>query len=60
MVFKGTAVVQGSTGVAVVTATGMATEMGRIAHLLAATRRGGHPCKQEVRQIGACSGVRCC
>lgn len=46
MVFRGTAVVQGN-GLAVVTATGMATGMGRIAHLLAAT-----PLKKEVRRIG--------
>ena len=36
MVFKGTAVAQG-TGRAVVTATGMATEMGRVAEMLDAT-----------------------
>ena len=55
MVFKGTAVVQG-TGVAVVTATGMATEMGRIAHLLAATPEAATPLQQEVRQIGRMLG----
>ena len=56
MVFKGTAVVQG-TGVAVVTATGMMTEMGRIAHLLAATPEVATPLQKEVRQIGRMLGI---
>ncbi len=54
-VFKGTAVVQG-TGVALVTATGMATEMGRIAHLLATTPDQATPLQKEVRQIGRMLG----
>lgn len=61
MVFKGTAVVQG-TGLALVTATGMATEMGRIAHLLATTPDEATPLQKEVRQIGRMLGraVPCC
>ncbi len=55
MVFKGTAVVQG-TGLALVTATGMATEMGRIAHLLATTPEQATPLQKEVRQIGVMLG----
>ncbi len=55
MVFKGTAVVQG-TGLALVTATGMATEMGRIAHLLATTPDEATPLQKEVRQIGRMLG----
>ena len=55
MVFKGTAVVQG-TGMALVTATGMATEMGRIAHLLATTPEQATPLQKEVRQIGVMLG----
>ena len=38
MVFKGTAVVQG-TGMALVTATGMGTQIGQIAHMLEATNK---------------------
>jgi P-type Ca2+ transporter type 2C len=55
MVFKGTAVVQG-TGLALVTATGMGTEMGRIAHLLANTPEAATPLQKEVRQIGRMLG----
>jgi Ca2+-transporting ATPase len=55
MVFKGTAVVQG-TGLALVTATGMGTEMGRIAHLLATTPEEATPLQKEVRQIGVMLG----
>ena len=55
MVFKGTAVVQG-TGMALVTASGMATEMGRIAHLLAETPEEATPLQKEVRQIGIMLG----
>ena len=56
MVFKGTAVVKG-TGMAVVTATGMATEMGRIAHLLASTPEQITPLQKEVREIGRTLGM---
>lgn len=41
MVFKGTAVAQG-TGRAIVTATGMATEMGSVADMLEATQEEPH------------------
>jgi len=56
MVFKGTAVAQGS-GRAVVTATGMGTEMGVIAHLLEATPEEATPLQKEVRQIGRMLGL---
>jgi magnesium-transporting ATPase (P-type) len=56
MVFKGTAVVQG-TGRAVVTATGMATEMGSIAEMLEATREEPTPLQKEVGRIGRMLGM---
>jgi len=56
MVFKGTAVAQG-TGLAIVTATGMATEMGAIASLLDATVEEPTPLQDEVRRIGRMLGV---
>lgn len=56
MVFKGTAVVQG-TGLAIVTATGMATQMGAIAHLLAETRRDATPLQKEIRRVGQMLGL---
>jgi magnesium-transporting ATPase (P-type) len=56
MVFKGTAVVQGS-GRAVVTATGMRTEMGAIAALLDDTREEPTPLQREVAVIGRTLGV---
>ncbi|MBC7732695.1 MAG: HAD-IC family P-type ATPase, partial [Bacteriovorax sp.] len=56
MVFKGTSVVQGSAR-AVVTATGMATEMGRIAHLLDATVPTLSPLQKEVARTGRHLGV---
>jgi P-type Ca2+ transporter type 2C len=51
MVFKGCAVTQGSVR-AVVTATGMATEMGVIAALLEATPQVPTPLQKEVAQVG--------
>ncbi|HSV52773.1 MAG TPA: cation-translocating P-type ATPase [Burkholderiaceae bacterium] len=51
MVFKGTAVAEG-TGRAVVTATGMQTQMGLIAHLLEATAEKPTPLQREVASIG--------
>ncbi len=51
MVFKGTAVAQGS-GRAVVTATGMATQMGAIAEMLEATQEDPTPLQKEVGRIG--------
>ncbi|MFT3859466.1 MAG: cation-translocating P-type ATPase [Aquabacterium sp.] len=56
MVYKGTAVAQG-TGMAVVTATGMDTEMGHIARMLAATPQDSTPLQKEVRQIGRMLGL---
>ncbi len=56
MVFKGTAVVQGS-GRAIVTATGMRTEMGAIAAMLDATVQAPTPLQQEVARIGRRLGM---
>ena len=56
MVFKGTAVAQGS-GLAVVTATGMGTEMGAIAHLLNTTPDEATPLQKEVHQISRMLGL---
>ncbi len=56
MVFKGTAVAQGS-GRAVVTATGMATQMGAIATLLDATQASPTPLQREVARIGRMLGI---
>ena len=51
MVYKGTAVAQGS-GRVIVTATGMATEMGSIAGMLEATQEEPTPLQVEVGRIG--------
>ena len=56
MVFKGTAVAQG-TGRAVVTATGMSTEMGSIAEMLEATKEESTPLQKEVGRIGRMLGI---
>jgi len=56
MVYKGTAVVQGS-GRALVTATGMDTEMGAIATLLDATTAAPTPLQQEVARISRTLGL---
>ena len=56
MVFKGTAVAQGS-GHALVTATGMDSEMGAIATLLDATTATPTPLQQEVAHIGRVLGL---
>ena len=56
MVFKGTAVVQG-TGRAVVTATGMDTQMGEVAALLEATAEEATPLEREVARIGRTLGL---
>ncbi len=56
MVFSGTSVVQG-TGRAVVTATGMATEMGAIARLLEATPAQATPLEREVGRVGRMLGI---
>ena len=56
MVFKGTAVAQG-TGRAIVTATGMDTEMGSIAAMLEATQDEPTPLEKEVVRIGRMLGI---
>ena len=56
MVFKGTSIAQG-TGVAVVTATGMTTEMGAIAGMLDATKEAPTPLSIEVARIGRMLGI---
>ena len=56
MVFKGTAVDQGS-GRAVITATGMQTEMGAIATMLHATVQQPTPLQREVAHIGRTLGI---
>ncbi len=56
MVFKGTAVAQG-TGRAVVTATGMGTEMGAIAEMLDATPEEPTPLQVEIAHIGRMLGI---
>ena len=56
MVYNGTAVTQG-VGRAVVTATGMATQMGQIADLLHATREDPTPLQREIARVGRMLGV---
>jgi P-type Ca2+ transporter type 2C len=56
MVFKGTAVAQGS-GRAVITATGMHTEMGAIAGMLEETQEEATPLQKEVAHIGRMLGI---
>ena len=56
MVFKGTAIAQGS-GLGIVTAVGMATEIGAIAHLLDVTPEEVTPLQKEVRAIGRMLGM---
>ena len=56
MVFNGTAVTQG-VGRAVVTATGMATQMGQIAGLLHATRQDPTPLQREIALVGRTLGI---
>jgi magnesium-transporting ATPase (P-type) len=56
MVFKGTAVVQGSAR-AVVASTGMRTEMGAIAGMLEATAEEPTPLQKEVARIGRMLGM---
>ena len=56
MVFKGTAIAQG-TGRAVVTATGMATEMGAIAKMMEAAAEEPTPLQKEVARIGRMLGI---
>ena len=56
MVFKGTAVAQG-TGLAIVTATGMATQIGAVANLLKAVEEERTPLEKEIAHIGRLLGV---
>lgn len=56
MVFKGTAVTQG-VGTAVVTATGMDTEMGHVARLLNETEPERTPLEQEIAAVGKVLGI---
>ena len=56
MVFKGTSVAQG-TGRAVVTATGMDTQMGKVAALLEATAEEATPLEKEVARVGRTLGL---
>ncbi|MCE3270620.1 MAG: ATPase, P-type (transporting), superfamily, subfamily, partial [Ramlibacter sp.] len=56
MVFKGTAVAQGA-GRAIVTATGMATQMGAIAQMLEATEEEPTPLQRELARMGRMMGI---
>ncbi len=56
MVFKGTAVAQG-TARALITATGMDTEMGAIAAMLEATKEDQTPLQREIGRIGRMLGI---
>ena len=56
MVFSGTAVARGR-GRAVVTATGMATEMGNVARLLGRVEAQSTPLQREVDRIGRMLGI---
>ena len=56
MVFSGTAVARGR-GRAVVTATGMATEMGNVARLLGRTVEQPTPLQREVDRLGRMLGI---
>ncbi len=56
MVFSGTAIVRGR-GRAVVTATGMATEMGNVARLLGRTEAQATPLQREIDRIGRMLGI---
>ncbi|MCX2934617.1 cation-translocating P-type ATPase [Mycobacterium sp. CVI_P3] len=56
MVYRGTAVTQGS-GRVVVTATGMATEIGAIAELLEAIESEPSPLQRELAQVGRYLGL---
>jgi magnesium-transporting ATPase (P-type) len=56
MVFSGTAVTRGR-GRAIVTATGMGTEMGNVARLLGRTVKESTPLQNEVSRIGRMLGI---
>jgi Ca2+-transporting ATPase len=56
MIFSGTAATYGH-GIAIVTATGMHTEMGRIAGLLKETKDEETPLQRELRRTGTVLGI---
>ena len=56
MVYRGTAVAQG-VGRAVVTAIGMATEMGSIAEMLETTQQDPSPLQKEIASVGKLLGI---
>jgi potassium/sodium efflux P-type ATPase len=56
MVFKGTAVTQG-VGSAIVTATGMDSEMGRISRMLQTTVEDPTPLQKEITRLGKVLGI---
>ena len=56
MVFSGTAVTRGR-GVAVVTATGMGTEIGNVARLLGGTESESTPLQREIARVGRMLGI---
>ena len=56
VVFRGTAVAQGN-GLAVVTATGMQSQMGSIAEMLEATHEEPTPLQVEMRRVGRMLGI---
>jgi Ca2+-transporting ATPase len=56
MVFAGTAVAQGR-GLFLVTATGMDTELGRIAHLLQAVSSDATPLQRRLKNLGLAMGA---
>ncbi|HEX6337268.1 MAG TPA: cation-translocating P-type ATPase, partial [Jiangellaceae bacterium] len=56
MVFNGTAVNQG-VGRGIVTATGMATQLGKVADLLHTTREDPTPLQREIARVGRMLGI---
>ena len=56
MVFSGTAVTRGR-GVAVVTSTGMSTEIGNVARLLGQTESEPTPLQREIARVGRMLGI---
>ncbi len=56
MIFSGCSITYG-TGLAVVTATGMNTEMGKIANLLAGEKESQTPLQQKLAQLGKYLGI---
>jgi potassium/sodium efflux P-type ATPase len=56
MVFSGTAVTRGR-GTAIVTATGMGTEIGRIAGMLASTSQDSTPLQREIARVSRFLGI---